>query len=115
MADELTITLTLTDLKSRLPSAMAPWVENYGPQMLMFTAEAVKDFIERLIIGDVAGVYAEIRSGMTNDDAAADRRRLKMELVLLNKTNAAKMKWQREAADAMGRILLTLLLAIAGF
>ena len=115
MADELTVTLTLAELKSRLPSAMSPWVEEYGPQMLTFTAEAIKDFIERLIAGDVAEVYAEIRSKMSNDDAAADRKRLKMQFVLLNKTNAAKMKWQREAADAMGRILLTLLLAIAGF
>ena len=115
MAENVTLTLSLADLKAKLPAAMAPWVEEYGPEMLTFTAEAIKDFIERLIAGDVAEVYAEIRSDMTNDETAADRKRLRIEFVLLNKTNAAKMKWQREAADAMGRVLLTLLLAIAGF
>ena len=111
--------MTLDELQAKLPPEMAPWVAEYGPRVLGLGVDVAKDFIERLILGDVAGVYRDLVADMvaTGDVAAvaAERRRALLEGALLNKANAETITWLRAAGAAMGKILLTLLLAAMGF
>jgi len=111
--------MTIDELKDKLPPEMAPWVAEYGERVLALGADVAKDFIERLILGDVAGVYKELVAGMVaaGDVAGvkAERRRALLEGALLNKGNADTMAWLRQAGAAMGKVLLTLLLAAMGF
>jgi len=111
--------MTLDELQAKLPPEMAPWVAEYGPRVLALGVDVIKDYIERLILGDVSGVYKDLVGGMVaaGDVAAvaAERRRALLEGALLNKANAETMQLLRTAGAVMGKILLTLLLAAVGF
>lgn len=111
--------MTLDELQAKLPPEMAPWVAEYGRRIIGLAAEVVKDYIERLILGDVGGVYKDLVAGMVREGdvkmVAAERRRALIEGALLSKANAETMAWLRAAGAAMGKVLMVLLLAVAGF
>jgi hypothetical protein len=107
--------MTLDELKAALPPEMEPWVAEYGPDILKLTAATIKDYIERLIMGDTSGVYANLIDTMSNADLAAERRRTLIAGVLANKANAESIQMAKAAGAALGKILLVLLMSAMGF
>jgi len=107
--------MTLDELKASLPPEMEPWVAEYGPKIITLAAAQIKDYIERIIMGDVSGVYKDLISNMGNADLAAERRRVLIEGVLANKANAESIQMAKAAGVALGKIILTILMAAMGF
>jgi len=107
--------MTLDELKASLPPEMEPWVAEYGPKIITLAAAQIKDYIERIIMGDVSGVYKDLISNMGNADLAAERRRVLIEGVLANKANAESIQMVKAAGVALGKILLVLLMSAMGF
>jgi hypothetical protein len=66
-------------------------------------------------MGDVSGVYKDLISNMGNADLAAERRRVLIEGVLANKANAESIQLAKAAGVALGKIILTILMAAMGF
>lgn len=107
--------MTLEELKAALPPEMEPWVAEYGPKIVTLAAAQIKDYIERIIMGDVSGVYRDLVKAMSNEDLAAERRRVLIEGVLANRANAEAIQLAKAAGVALGKIILTILLAAMGF
>jgi len=107
--------MTLQELKDALPPEMEPWVAEYGPDIVKLAAATIKDYIERLIMGDTSGVFADLIAGMSNADLAATRRRTLIAGVLANKANAESIQMAKAAGAALGKILLVLLMSAMGF
>ena len=105
----------LTALVASVPENLRPWVLEYGPGLVLMTAGELKAVTEKLLRGDVMPAYRAVLAKMPNAARAAERQKVIDNLTVLNVKNAESMKFQRAAADALGRILLAVLMAAAGF
>ncbi len=106
--------MTLDELRLKLPEGFRPWVDQYGPVFLAWTAEEVKAWIERLIAGDIGGAYAAVLKGLNNADLTAEWGRLDAEWKAANVANREKIEVGRAALVGLLKILLMIALAAVG-
>ena len=107
--------LTLSDLADKVPAPFAPWVADYGPVFLKWTAEDFKRWLELLISGDWQEAYGQLVNSMDHAGRISEWGKINAELKTVNADNAARMDIQRQAALTFLKIALAIGLAAFGF
>ena len=109
------MTLTLPELKLKLPSQLFPWADQYGPALLAMTVDEVMEWIHQLAFtGDVYAAYAAVLAKMPPGDLSAEWEKIKTRWASAVVENVARMASQRAALDAMLSILLKIVIIAIG-
>ena len=106
--------MTLDELKSKLPSALQPWVDQYGPVVLAWSAAELKAWIESLVAGDVAAAYAKVLGGLSDRTLMDEWVKISADWRRANADNAARIALQKAAAVELLKIVLAIALASVG-
>lgn len=108
-------TLTLDQLKAKLPEALKPWADQYGAAVLSMAADEVVAWIQRLAQGDITGAYRAIVAKMPNAELLGQWDQLNADWQAENVKNADRIDLAKAAAAVVVKVVLTMLLAAAGF
>jgi len=100
-------TMTLEELLLKVPKEYRPVIRDYGPALLKMIAEQnVWPWVDKLIVGDLAGAYAELIAASSNPTTFNEAAKLKTDWQVLNAKNKAGVALQRQAVEAILRIVL---------
>ena len=107
--------MTLDELKAEVPVQFQPWVAEYGPVFLAWTAQDIKDWLDLLLKGDTYAATLRIYNAMENQQAVDQWAALHGEWAQANAQNAARLDVIKAASAALLKVLLTIALAVLGF
>jgi hypothetical protein len=107
--------ITLDELKARLPDALKPWADQYGAAVLSMAADEVVAWINRLAQGDITGAYRAIIAKMPNAGLLGQWDQLNADWQAENVKNADRITLMTAAVAVVVKVVLTMLLAAAGF
>lgn len=106
--------MTLEELKAKLPAAMLPWVDKYGPIFIAMSTDELMAWIEKLAVGNSDEAYKAIIAKLPNSDLFSEWEKLNASWQSANEANVAKREVQTQAIAAILRVLLTIALATVG-
>ena len=107
--------MTLADLKLKVPEAMRPWVDEYGPSLLaMIADETIKPWIDKLCRGKTIDAYRDVLAHMDNAAILDEWNHLADAWTTSNEANIRRMQLQESAVTGLLEILLVIALAAVG-
>lgn len=106
--------MTLDELKSQVPSEWQPVVEQFGPAFLKMTANELWAWIMLAAKGDAEAAYRAVLAKLPNADLVAQWGDLSAAWKTANDANAERIQWQRDAAQAVLKVLVGIALAAVG-
>ncbi|MBE3133081.1 MAG: hypothetical protein IMZ55_06385 [Acidobacteria bacterium] len=106
--------MTLIELRAKLPTALQPFADKYGPVVLAWTALDLMAWIERLVHGDIEGAYRQILAGLSEAEFLAEGKAIFGDWQAANAENAARIALQKSAIVELLKIVLAIALASVG-
>jgi hypothetical protein len=108
-------TLTLADIKAKLPAAWGPIIDQYGPAFLAMTEDEIWAWLTRALQGDMYDSYMTVLAKLPNADLLTAWEKNATDWQAQNVANAASISWQKDALTAILRVLVVMATAIVGF
>ena len=56
-------------LKAKLPAALQPWADTYGPVVLGWAQADLQAWLQMIVAGDIYGAYSKVLAGMGSQQA----------------------------------------------
>ncbi len=106
--------MTLQELLDKLPDGLKPVAAQYGPALITMTTAEIWAWVELMIVGDTAKAFKNVIDKLPTSDKLAMMATNLAKWNDLNAANAAKIALQKEAATAVLRALLAIVLAMVG-
>ena len=107
--------MTLDVLKARVPEALRPWVDEYGPALLAMIADGtIKPWIDKLCRGKTIDAYRDVLAHMDNAAHLDDFNNLDNGWVKSNEKNIRMIQLQESAITGLLEILLVIAFAAVG-
>ena len=109
------MTLTLEQIKIKLPPEFSPVIDQFGPALLAMTIDELWNWIALALNGRADDAYRAVLAKMPNAGLLAEWNAVNAEWAAANQANAAAIAWQKEALMAVLKVCLAIALACLGF
>jgi hypothetical protein len=104
----------MDELKSQVPAEWQPIVEQFGPAFLKMTAQELWAWILLAAKGDGEAAYRAVLEKLPNADLVAQWGDVSDAWHTANVANAERIQWQKDAAQAILKVLVGIALAAVG-
>ena len=109
-----TVSFDLSNLIASLPAALQPWAVQYGPQLLRLGLAEADAEIALLIAGDTETPYRAALSTMTEDELMAESGNVLTSTIAATNAAAATESAEKQAAQAIASLGLSILFSFMG-
>ncbi|MDD4890329.1 MAG: hypothetical protein PHU85_10405 [Phycisphaerae bacterium] len=106
------LNITIADLISRVPDAMKPWVEKYGPPLLQYSDTELEGFLNLLVAGDTDAPLRAALAKMTPDELRASTDQVTAAAARHGADNADGVATQKESCKFAAGMVLTLIYSL---
>jgi len=107
--------LDLGNLIASLPDQFKPWAQQYGPALLRLGVAEADAEIALLISGDTDTPYRAALSAMTQDELMAEASENLTKSIAVTNANAASVSFQKQAAEGLLTLGVSVAMALLGF
>jgi hypothetical protein len=109
------MSLTIDQIKAKLPAQFGPVVDQYGAAFLKMTADEIWAWLTLALNGKADEAYRAVLAKLPNADLLAEWGKINDQWQAQNAANAASIAWQKEALYAILKVLVAIAIAAAGF
>ena len=107
--------MDLAELKAKLPPEWQAIVDQYGPAFLEMTSEEIWAWLNRALKGDMYESYKSVLEKLPNSDLLDSWESISADWQDANLANASSIAWQKDALNAILRVLVVMATAVVGF
>ncbi len=108
------MTLTLDQLKAKLPAAMPTLADQYGPAILAMGQDKLNQWINFVFVGDTTAAYALYLASVGDADLLSQWQKANADWTAANEKNADQIAMSKAIATAVCKAMLAIVLAAAG-
>lgn len=106
--------MNIQDLKSKLPIPLQGFADTYGPVVLAWTTADLQAWLALLLKGNVYDAYAQVLTGMGNQQSVDEWATINAGWTSANADNAARADLAKTALVGLLKIVLAMALASVG-
>jgi hypothetical protein len=107
--------MNLDELKAKLPDALKPLAELYGPTILTMTTAELQSWLNYVFVGRYTEAYALYLKAAGNDTLLAEWDKEHASWQKDNTANAAQIAMSNKIGLAICQVMLGIILACIGF